>query len=148
MRWPPCVRNSSYSFIPINFKLCRLFYPISWSVDVHVVLALSSIKCLSLFDFWIYPFLPVYPLRLAYGLEWLELRSWNIICSISMRYVDPYFFVFIFRRGPRGGVIPPPPTHTLFFYFTTDGGYLVCATPHTVLYWSIWNFTDFFCHGM
>ena len=34
----PRVRNSSYSLIPVNFKHRRL-----WSVDVHVILALSPI---------------------------------------------------------------------------------------------------------
>ena len=29
-----------------------------------------------------------------------------------------------------------------------DSGYLVCATPPTVLCWFFWNFTDVFFHGL
>ena len=34
--WVPCVRNYSYSFMPISLKLHRLVLP-AWSEDMHVV---------------------------------------------------------------------------------------------------------------
>ena len=41
MTWVTCGRNSSYSFIPNFLKLCRCFFFLSWSEDVHELVGLS-----------------------------------------------------------------------------------------------------------
>ena len=50
-------------------------------------------------------------------------------CTFSFfRWDSPYGVICLFRLR----------------HLTTGGGYLVCATPHTVLYRSIWNFAGSF----
>ena len=88
-----------------------------------------------------HPFLSVFALRFAYGQEWLELESWNFIYSTSMnfkwtRIFFPFFFFFFFflRNSPCGFI----PLFRLRYLTTVGTRY---TTHHTVIYWSIRNFT-------
>ena len=79
--WVPCVGNSSYSFIPNNLKLCRLFFMVfRYACDFGII------QCHFFFTF--------------------ELSHFWDLNTIKMHY----------------------------------RWYLVCTTPPTVLYQSIWNF--------
>ena len=92
--------------------------------------------------YWFGPVCPslcLSSVTLAYGEEWFELESWNSVYSINMKNKWTCIFSF-FHLGFLYRVIPL----FRFRHLMTDDGYLVCATPYTVLYWPIWNFAGSF----
>ena len=83
--WVSCERNSSYSFVPIFWKLCMCF---------------------------------------RHGMRMCMWFGYN--CEI----IFCHFFHFV--------------NLVIFWPQWIDSGYLVSATPHTILYRSFWNFAHVF----
>ena len=152
-QWVPCERNSSYNFIPIFLKLCACFFHglkmcmlFGYNLCINFCyffplcelchfLTSDSMK---MFWQWVpsernssYNFIPIV-LKLCtcfrHGLEicmWFGNNPWINFC---------HFFHFV------NFVIFWPQ----ILWKSGDSGYLVSATPHTILYRSLWNFAYVF----
>ena len=152
-QWVCCERNSSYKFIPIFLKLCTcylhglkmimwfgcntcinfchffhftnfvIFWPqILWKYCDSGYLVSATPHTISYRSFL--NFAHVFPMvwKCAYGLD--------IILKL---YFVPFSYLWTF-------VIFWPQ----ILWKCRDSGYLVSATPHTILYRSLWNFAHVF----
>ena len=151
-QWVPCERNSSYNFIPIFLKLCTfilhglkmciwfgynpciyicyffhfanfvIFWPqILWKCCDSGYLVSTTPHTILYWSFWNF-------VRFCHGLEmciWFRYNPWINFCHF-FHFVNFVIFWPQILWKPR------------------DSGYLVRATPHTVLYRSLWNFAHVF----
>ena len=132
---------------------------LSWSVDVHKVLALSSIKFLSLFWGVLKLAISVHlSVMLCKSQKWLELGCWNFVYSISMKnkqtHISSFFpsrfslYIFpIFDLGIWRQMVDTLCAQLLIQFYTDQ-----FETLHALLSWSVdvhvfWHGCQFnFCH--
>ena len=149
-QWVPCERNSSYNFIPIFLKLCTcflhglkmciwfgynpcfyfcyffhfanfvIFWPqILWKCCDSGYLVSATPHTILYWSFWNFVHVLAMVWRCAYGLDIiLELIFVTFSTLWTLSFSD--------------------------LRFCESRGYLVSATPHTILYRSLWNFAHVF----
>ena len=142
-QWVPCERNSSYSFILHGLKMCMwlgynpcinfccffhfanfvIFWPqILWKSRDSGYLVSTTPHIILYQSFWNFAHVFIMVWRYAYGLD-------IILELIFVTFSTLWTLSFSDRR---------------FYESLRDSGYLVSATPHTILYQSIWNFAHVF----
>ena len=152
-QWVPCERNSSYNFIPIFLKLCTcflhglkmwiwfgynpciyfcyffhfanfvIFWPqILWKCCDSGYLVSATPHTILYWSFWNFVHVFAMVWRCAYGFDIiLELIFVTFSTLWTLSFSDLRFY------------------ESLETY-----GFLVSATPHTILYRSLWNFAHVF----
>ena len=147
--WVSCERNSSYSFLLIFLKLwrcflhglrmCMWFGYNCWIIFYHffhfVNLVIFRPQCIDsgylvsatphtilYWSFWNFVYVFAMVWRYAYGLDII----------LELIFVTFFHFVNFVIFWPQ------------ILWKSRDSGYLVSATPHTILYQSLWNFAHVF----
>ena len=143
--WISCERNSSYSFVPIFLKLYMCFRhgmrigmwfgyncEISFCHFFHFVN--SSHFSTTMFRQWVpcernssYNFIPIFLKHCIWFFHGLKMCIW-------FRY-NPCFNLCHFLLFVNWVIFWPQ-----ILWKCIDSGYLVSSTPHTIFYWSFWNF--------
>ena len=152
-QWVPCEHNSSYNFIPIFLKLCTcflhglkmciwfgynpciyfcyffhfanfvIFWPqILWKCCDSGYLVSATPHTILYWSFWNFVHVFAMVWRCAYGLD-------IILQLILVTFSTLWTFVIFWRQ---------------ILWKSRDSGYLVSATPHTILYRSLWNVAHVF----
>ena len=148
-QWIPCERNSSYNFIPIFFKLCTCFLHglkmcmwfgynpcVNFCNFFHFVIFWPQIlwKLIDRGTLWVQLFIQFYT-NLFDTLHifspclemcmWFGYNPWINFCHI-------FHFVNFVIFWPQ------------IVWKCIDSGYLVSATPYTILYLFLFNFAHLF----
>ena len=146
-------RNSSYNFIPIVLKLCTCFLH-----GLKMCMWFGYNPCINFCHFFHF---------VNFVISWPQIL-WKCIDSGYLVSTTPHtilyqsfwnfahVFAMVWRYACGLDII----LELIFVPFSTlrtfviswpqilwkciDSGYLVSATPHTILYWSFWNFAHVF----
>ena len=150
--WVPCERNSSYNFIPIFLKLCTCF-----PQGLEMCMWFGYNPWIDFYHFFLFVnFVIFWPQTL-----W-KCRDNGYLVSATPHTIL-YLSLWNFSRFGHGLEIymwfgyNPWINFYHFFHFVNfvifwpqtlwkcrNNGYLVSATPHTILYLSLWNFAHAF----
>ena len=146
--WVSCERNSSYSFLLIFLKLCRCFLH-----DVRMCMWFGYNCWIIFYHFFHFVNLVIFrpqcidsgylvsatPHTILYQSFWnFEHVFSNMKMCIWFGY-NPCIYFFYFFHFANFVIFWPQ-----ILWKCCDSGYLVSTTPHTILYWSFWNFVHGF----
>ena len=146
-QWVPCECNSSYNCLPIFLKLCTCFLH-----GLKMCIWFGYNPCVNFSYFFHFAnFVIFWPQIL-----WKCCDSGYLVSATphAILYRSFWNFVHVFAmvwRYAYGLDIILVLIFVNFFIFwpqilwkSRDSGYLVSATPHTILYRSLWNFAHVF----
>ena len=144
-QWVPCERNSSYNFIPILLKLCTCFLH-----GLKMCTWFGYNSCINFCHFFHFVNLVIFrpqcidsgylvsatPHTILYQSFWNFAHVFSMVwrCARGLDIILTFIFVTFSTLW----------TWVIFRHQCIDSGYLVRATPHTILYQSFWNFAHVF----
>ena len=146
--WVSYERNSSYSFVPIFLKLCMCFRHgmrmctwFGYNCEVifcHFFHFVNLVIFTSMYRQWVpcernssYNFIPIFLKLCTCFLHGLSMCMW-FGYNPCINFCHFFHFANFVISWPQ------------ILWQCIDSGYLVSATPHTILYRSFWNFAHVF----